>query len=187
MQYQPAAGFRDFTIWTSFKKIRFTRILVLLEFTKSHPTRDRYLLTLGPPGFYFSLKRQVQARPLSYKRMIREGKREERDKKERGYSYSMKQKNNTLRLIIISKHLFLRKAINDRKMVLEGDVVIIRCKRQVLKPSRMLADLEEIRLARILILLPIKLWNHVMEIYDANFPESMKLSEAVTRLAQQNL
>lgn len=66
MQYQPAAGARDFTIWTSFKKIRFTRILVLLEFTKSHPAGDRYLLTLGPPGFRPSLKRQVQVRPLSY-------------------------------------------------------------------------------------------------------------------------
>lgn len=69
MQYQPAADARDFTIWTSFKKIRFTRILVLLEFTKSHPAEDRYLLTLGPPGFYSSLKRQVQARPLSYERV----------------------------------------------------------------------------------------------------------------------
>lgn len=66
MQYQPAAGARDFTIWTSFKKIRFTRILVLLEFTKSHPAGDRYLLTLGTPGFCPSLKRQVQVRPLSY-------------------------------------------------------------------------------------------------------------------------
>lgn len=69
--HQPADA-RDFTIWTSFKKIRFTRILVLLEFTKSHPAGDRYNppplsgTTLGPPGSYPTLKQKVRVRPFSY-------------------------------------------------------------------------------------------------------------------------
>lgn len=95
MQYQPAAGARDFTIWTSFKKIRFTRILVLLEFTKSQPAGDRYLLTLGPPGFYPSLKRQVQARPLSYGRVVTREKRgrDAKDGKEDTASENKKNSN----------------------------------------------------------------------------------------------
>lgn len=115
MQYQPAAGARDFTIWTSFKKIRFTRILVLLEFTKSHPAEDRYLLTLGPPGFYSSLKRQVQARPLSYERVAtreRGGRLDEKDGK--GNTASENKKSNALRLIVILEYLFPQKAIKGR-------------------------------------------------------------------------
>lgn len=68
-------------------------------------------------------------------------------------------KSNALRLIVISKHLFPQKAIKDRKMKLDGNnvLVVIQCRKGVLKPLRILANLGEIRFARMLILLPIKL------------------------------
>lgn len=55
---------RDFTIWTSFKKIRFTRILVLLEFTKSHPAGDRYNSALPRPASSSSLRPNTRSSGL---------------------------------------------------------------------------------------------------------------------------
>lgn len=68
-------------------------------------------------------------------------------------------KSNALRLIVISKHLFPQKAIKGTKMKLDGNnvLVVIQCRKGVLKPLRILANLGEIRFARMLILLPIEL------------------------------
>jgi len=88
-----------------------------------------------------------------------------------------------LRLTIISKHLFPQKAIKkgeDRKPVLEGNNLLFQCKKGIMKRGWW-RDLGEIRFARMLIPLPIKLQNRVMEIYDVDYPEMM-----IVRLMQRN-
>lgn len=63
-------------------------------------------------------------------------------------------------------------------------LVIIQCRKEVLKPSWMSADLGEIRFTRMLILLLV-LQKRVMEIYNADFPEPTRnLFETVAHLAK---